>query len=123
MNLMKDLVAFVGKSGQVKVLVEWMGEGWDGDYDGNNPNDVPFLRFSVSKWHGDFWEAIDDSSYCTLLPATIDGDMAMEAAKQILSRVEATVLEGGSIKKICEKLSWIDITWLAEPQSDEEDIS
>lgn len=120
MNLMQDRVGFVGESGLVKVDLEWMGEGWDGDYDENDPNDTPFLRFSVSKWDGKFWEAIDDSSYCTLLPATVSHDTAISVVKYIMSKVEHLVVSGLPIKKTCEQLSWIKPELFIE---DEEDIS
>ena len=122
-NLMETGISYVGSGWQVKIEIEWIGEGLDGDYNPGDPNDVPLLRFSVYKKINNDWEAIDDASYCTQLPATITVKRALEAAGQILSLVEDTVLEGGSIKKICEKLSWIDVTWLEKPQSDEEDIT
>lgn len=122
MNLMEDCICYVGSGWQVKVELEWIGEGLDGDYNDGNWNDVPLLRFTVYKKVNDHWETIDDASYCTQLPATITVERASEAAGYILNRVEDTVLEGGSIKKICEELSWIDTSWLEKPQSDEEDI-
>lgn len=116
-------VGYVGSGWQVKVELEWIGEGLDGDYNSKNPYDTPLLRFTVYKKVNDQWEAIDDASYCTQLPATITAERASEAAGQILSCVEGSVLNGDSIKKICEKLSWIDVAWLEKPQSDEEDIT
>ena len=121
-SLMDGGIGFVGSGWQVKVELEWIGEGLDGDYNHEDTSDVPLLRFTVYKKINDQWEAIDDASYCTLLPATITVETATKAAGYILSQVEDTVLEGGSIKKICEKLSWIDTAWLEKPQSDEEDI-
>lgn len=122
-NLMETGISYVGSGWQVKTEIEWIGEGLDGDYNPGDPNDVPLLRFSVYKKINGQWEAMDDASYCTQLPATITTKKALEAAGQILSLVENTVLEGGSIKKICEKLSWIDVSWLEKPESDEEDIT
>lgn len=122
-NLMEGGLGFVGSGWQVKVELEWIGEGLDGDYNEENPDDIPLLRFSVYKKINDQWEAIDDASYCTQLPATIGMGTATVAAAHILRQVEDIVLEGGSIKKICEKLSWIDVSWLEKPTSDEEDIT
>jgi hypothetical protein len=120
---METGISYVGSGWQVKTEIEWIGEGLDGDYNPGDPNDVPLLRFSVYKKINGQWEAMDDASYCTQLPATITTKKALEAAGQILSLVEDTVLKGGSIKKICEKLSWIDVSWLEKPESDEEDIT
>jgi hypothetical protein len=115
-------IRYIGDSGKVKVEIEWIGEGWDGDYDPDNPDDVPFLRFSVYKREDDgHWESIDDSSYCTLLPATVDEDIVMDAIKYIMGSVETYVCGGHPIKKVCEQLSWIKPEWFRK--SDEEDIS
>jgi hypothetical protein len=46
---MEDGVSYVGSGWQVKIELEWIGEGLDGDYNPGNPNDVPLLRFSVYK--------------------------------------------------------------------------
>ena len=61
--------------------VEWVdiGEGWNGDYDPDDPDDTALLRFDVlelTNIHGLFsdspvmeWEVLDDASYCTQMPA------------------------------------------------------
>ncbi len=96
-------------SGNVKVEIEWIGEGIEGDYYENDPEDIPLLRFSVYKREGDdYWEAVDDASYCTNLPATVRPDIARKAVRYIMGWVEEPLKENYSIKKICEKLSWID---------------
>lgn len=42
----EDIVA-VSEDGKVKVVIEWIGEGIDGDYDEEDPDDEPLCRFSV----------------------------------------------------------------------------
>ena len=125
MEFLEECLFLIGDSGKVKVEIEWLGEGWDGDYDPDNPDDVPFLRFSVYELADDgVWESIDDSSYCTLLPATISIDMAMEALKYIMNTVEGRVVGGHPIKKVCESLSWIKPEWFGRlVEKDEEDIT
>ena len=60
-SLMDGGIGFVGSGWQVKVELEWIGEGLDGDYNPGDPNDVPLLRFCVYKKINDQWEAIDTS--------------------------------------------------------------
>lgn len=112
--MMKDgYVELIGHSGNVRVEIEWIGEGIQGDYDEDDSEDIPLLRFSVYKREeGDYWEEVDDASYCTQLPATIHPNIARRAARYIMDWVEAPLKEGYSIKKICERLSWLDVETL-----------
>jgi hypothetical protein len=86
---------------EITVEVENAGEGWSGDYDPDSATDQPLLRFYVLR---DGVE-IDDASYCTL---TVDrGDNASKLAALVLAEVTSAP-DGESIKKLCERLSWID---------------
>ena len=98
------------------VKVEWMelGEGLDGDYDPENPDDVELLRFDVyvqkNKW-GD-WEAPPDSSYCTRVPVSSTPEERAKLLKLIMDRVYQAVQLGHNISKVCERLSWISLDWI-----------
>jgi hypothetical protein len=83
-------------AGDVKVVLEAIGEGRSGEYNEDDPEDIELLRFTVYRknpdhptintpWEWDAWEQVEDASY------------------EVYSYVEA----GQSIKKICELLSWI----------------
>lgn len=52
------------------VRVDWvnLGEGYNGDYNPNDPEDQKLLRFDVYKWDDDDWRLIEDASYCTCMP-------------------------------------------------------
>ena len=67
------------------------------------------LRFSVEyKDNGD-WKQVEDGSYCTLLNADKgSSEFCEKAAKLILEFVLPCLETGNSIKKLCEKLSWIE---------------
>ena len=92
----------------VVVELEWIGEGRDGDYDPDDSSDEMLLRFSVHRRLDDgTLEAVDDASYCTALQATSRDVMVAEAAKLVLSEVGDAVRQRASIKKACERLSWI----------------
>jgi len=117
-------IEVVSEDGLVKVSLDWMGEGRDGDYDPDDPEDYPHLRFDVyRKYHeGDEvppycvdndayehgeWMAVRDSSYCTNLNANNVRVFLIEAVKAILAQVESPVRDYQGIKKLCEHLSWI----------------
>lgn len=89
----------------VSVELEHIGEGFDGDYDDTNPNDKPLLRFTVLL--DDL--QVDDASYCTALSDDISDDDKKRVAEYILNIIYDDVVNGYSIKKICERLSWVTL--------------
>lgn len=82
-------------------------EGWNGDYDPNDPGDDLLLRFDVSQLVNNQWESVDNGSYCTRLPATLEKQKVEKALQAIMREVYDPVTSGYSIKKTCEVLSWI----------------
>lgn len=82
-------------------------EGWNGDYDATDPNDELLLRFDVSRLVNGEWEPVDNASYCTQLPASTSSDKISKALNSIMSEVADAVRDGASIKKTCERMSWI----------------
>ncbi len=95
----------------VKVtLDDETNEGYFGDYNPEDPDDALLLRFSV-----DFmpageseWQEVDDSSYCTRVPSSeVNSDRANALLNCIMDEVYSPLQGGYSIKKTCEKLSWI----------------
>lgn len=106
--------------GDVKVCLEYIGEGSNGDFI-NDGIDKPLMRFSVVKKepcdddidHPDWnWVEVDDSSYCTQIPVDTDKTIMTELASIILNRVQESVMDEDSIKKLCQELSWIDEDWI-----------
>ena len=81
-----------------------LNEGLCGDYDPDDPEDINLLRFDVL-YRG---EQLDDASYCTQVPASTDMSGLETVLSVILNEVREPVVAGHSIKKICERLSWID---------------
>ncbi len=101
------------------VKVEWYdaGEGFFGDYNPENQYDVPLARFDVYVRRNDRWEAVEDASYCTLMPLTADRDILARAAG-FLAKEYADILADdpdASVKKLGESLSWIGPDWFAQP--------
>lgn len=93
------------------VMVEWveLGEGIDGDFDKNDPEDTELLRFDVSQLVNGEWEAIDDASYCTQVPVSATPEQRAKGLELIMSEVYEWASQGYSIKKVCERLSWISL--------------
>jgi len=93
------------------VKVEWveLGEGIDGDYNEDDPNDIELLRFDVSRLVNGEWEMIDDASYCTQVPVSATPEQRAKGLEWIMSEVYNGASEGYSIKKICEVMSWISL--------------
>lgn len=104
---MESVPAQIAERNGVRVELSWIGEGCEGDFDPGDPEDQPLLRFDVSKFEDGSWEAVDDSSYCTQIPATTEPGQVMKIAERILDEVEDAVRSGNSIKRQCERLSWI----------------
>ncbi len=127
-NLDFERIEVYSEDGLVRVDLEWEGEGIDGDYDGTDPDDVPLLRYGVSRkftkecqddkfyyltgedFHGrELGECVgvEDSSYCTQLPINAPREQLIEAAQFILSYVESGVRDLHHEKRMYETLSWI----------------
>jgi hypothetical protein len=94
----------------VKVMLsDDTGEGIFGEYDPDDPNDKPLMRFDVYKFSSEYleWEAIDDASYCTNIDADSHWHDVMSFLTTLMDEVYEPVRDGYSIKKVCEKLSWL----------------
>ena len=93
----------------ISVKVEWYnaGEGSSGDYNPDDPDDINFLRFDVSYKPEEEWFAVEDASYCTLVPEDTPEMVRFEGLHIIMNRVFYNVADGHSVKKACEQLSWL----------------
>jgi hypothetical protein len=98
------------------VKIEWvdLGEGWDGDYNENDPNDQELLRFDVysRKRKNGAWEAVDDASYCTQVPLKTPRPVLNKLLQHLMDNIEPAITGGWSVKKLCERLSWISPEWV-----------
>lgn len=95
--------------GDVRVTWSELGEGYNGFYNPEDPEDNELLRFDVYRWDGIDWEPVDDASYCTRVTVDTPPERQTELLRQIMDVVKDDVLAGISIKRKCELLSWIDL--------------
>ncbi len=92
----------------VKVeLHDETNEGYNGDYNPDDPEDKLLMRFDVFKFENKEWVEVDNSSYCTELPSDLDPEKAHRVLSLIMMEVADDVRANISIKKKCEWLSWI----------------
>jgi len=121
-----DTLEVFSDDGEVQVELEWIGEGKEGDYDLDDQEDVPLLRYSVFRrfhitqdenkiselcecdaYNEGEWMCVKDSSYCTQLPATAPREQLVDAAKFILELVESNVRDFKREKRLYERISWM----------------
>jgi hypothetical protein len=119
----EDFEPVVLRIENVLVRLDYIGEGRCEDYNPEDPDDIPLLRFSVYRkdeilddmmnvtGYTENWEEIDDSSYCTCLSAKTSRKILRQVADVIMSNIFRRAKwgrENHPIKKTCEVLSHID---------------
>jgi len=115
------------------VAVEWYnaGEGWDGDYDPDNPEDVNLLRFDFYARKDGNWITVLDASYCTQVPADTPDDVLANLLEVLMDEGEDAIqialsegdrhMYGDEIapagRRVFEELSWISPDWAYEKEA------
>lgn len=113
MTTISDYYELHSTDGLTKVTFSDCGEGYWGDYNPDDPDDVGLLRFDVYYRQPDgWWEPANDASYCTQVPIETEPATVERLLAVILTEVHGKVdAHGGGVKKVCERLSWMDSTW------------
>ena len=75
-------------------------EGWDGDYNPEDPNDQLLFRFDVDRLVDGNWEPIDDASYCTRLTADLPSNKVQRALEYLLDQIYPSASEGSFVKAV-----------------------
>ena len=95
------------------VKIDWVNldEGYDGDYDPENPDDVNLLRFDVSKFdtRSNEWTEVEDGSYCTQVPANANHATLRHILTSFMNEIYDDVVNVGKAKRTCEMLSWTSL--------------
>ena len=93
---------------EIKIDLNDIGEGINGDYDPEDLDDEPLLRITCYTRNGDDeWEQIPNGSACTQINANTTPEFLDRFLKFAMRRIAATVRRGLSIKHIIEDLSWV----------------
>lgn len=87
------------RKGKYRVDLDYIGEGYCGDYDEDDDKDEPLMRFTVFKDD----EEMNDGSYCTCISARTPVKQKKKLAKFILNNIYGKE----SVKRICEEFSWL----------------
>lgn len=97
------------EEGGVRVCWDDIGEGICGDYNPDDPDDIPLLRFYVDIFRDGQWEEVEDASYCTLMPVTTPKPILDRALRYLHAEYKDALSDYpySSVKKLGERLSWI----------------
>jgi hypothetical protein len=98
-----ETMAFYKIHGQVKVDIGWIGEGSSGDYNPEDPNDEPLLRFTVTDLTKRARDS-QDNSLCTSINAVLPKPMLIDVCRHI---AECIVSEE-HWKRMLESKSWLN---------------
>ncbi len=106
------------------VKVDWtnLGEGHCGDYNPEDPEDEELLRFDVyvnmaEKREEPDWQEVEDASYCTNVPLSTDMKVLVKLLKIIHREYRDVITDNEyipSVKKLGERLSWLNADDVAE---------
>ena len=110
--------------GVARIDLDHIGEGWEGDYDPEDENDQPLLRFDCFRKAEpgfedcgdetpDGWIALHDGSYCTQVPATATGEQQQAILEVLMGLLEEGIV-AGRVKKAGERASWVSLDSLKE---------
>lgn len=98
--------------GNLKVSWIKLGEGYNGDYNPEDPEDKELLRFDVERRESKEkdWELVDDASYCTNFPVESTLEEKIFGLLIVFKSYEDAIEDYPytSIKKLGEDLSWIN---------------
>ena len=93
--------------GNYKIVFVDIGEGLNGEYNPDDPDDIPLLRFDSYTLVNDDWEPIDDGSYCTQVRADAEDRVLDTLAATIAIGLADACKNGSSPKRYLERMSWI----------------
>lgn len=94
---------FISQNGIWKL--DWidLGEGIDGDYNPDDPDDQPYLRADLYQMsEGGEWQEVNDGSYCTLAIVNTPSD----TLKKISVDLFADLGDNQFKKRIMENWTW-----------------
>jgi hypothetical protein len=83
-----DFPSIVAQKDDIRVVLDYIGEGRSGDYDDEDPEDIPLMRVYIEREEeGDWTEIQHDASACLMLPATTPKDKLQQIAADFLQQV------------------------------------
>ncbi|MFZ9515541.1 MAG: hypothetical protein ACO29P_09950 [Bacteroidia bacterium] len=115
-------IEVVSENGLVKVVLEYIGEGYSGDYDPEDQDDTPLLRYTLYRKNdgnenlgnvvediGNEWCSVMDGSYCTNLSVHDGRDKLTQVANSMLLQVKDGLTFCVREKRLYEWLSHFSV--------------
>jgi hypothetical protein len=96
----------------LSLVWEYIGEGRSGDYDPEDPEDVPLLRASL-QYNG---EVLDSGSYCTFAQVSTDREKLAESAQYLMKMIEVDSENLRFNHRVMEQWTWLNY----DPDSQEQ---
>lgn len=90
--------------GNLVVQISYIGEGMNGDYNPNDPSDVPLLRIDAIDLVEGSGRGDQDCSFCTLIPTSVPSNVL----KSVCKHVAGTLKDLPSWGRKMEGFSWMD---------------
>jgi hypothetical protein len=98
--------------------LSFVGEGLNGDYDVDDPEDKPIYRFYIQKkvehpeglgaLFGPDWDDVEGSTYATQIPTVIPRKMVKKVLEYFISQIEE-LSPGSNVRGIAKQLSWTEV--------------
>lgn len=119
-RIIDDFDDIEAQEGDVKVVFEYIGEGYCGEYrESGKEDDAPLLRFTIHEKyyvndgsgtdHPDWnWVEVDSGSYCTTVTIDTPKEIVEKFAKHILDEVKDYIAAERSIRSVAAGLSHIN---------------
>jgi hypothetical protein len=114
--------------GNVQVAWVELGEGWSGEYNEDDPEDIELLRFDTfvrgpliealrleGEMVDDEWAWVHNGSHCTRFPVATSPELQLAALRYIMERVGPALEAGDSPSRLLDEMSWIEPGWV-EPK-------
>ena len=93
--------------GAITVTLTDIGEGYDGDYDPENPNDAPLYRLDVTRRGRDYED--ECGSWCTHIRADVKYVDYHDIVRRIATYAHTRAAQGDSLRSIAAGASWFAI--------------
>jgi hypothetical protein len=99
-------------SSHLRLVFEYEGEGWGGDFDQSDPADDKLLRFSLyarDPENATEWVEVPDTSYCTALPSSTPHHLQRLIAESMLGEFESAFVSSPpeALRGLARFFSWI----------------
>ena len=90
-----------------RLVLSHIGEGYFGDYDEDDPEDAPLLRFDLYEEVDGDWEMVDGCSYCTWLSDDLSEEIKQQAVELLMDKIHEAIKKGISERRVGARLSWV----------------